>query len=146
MVLACVDFSDATDRVVAQGGVLAAALGGTLHLLHVAAGEPVLAGYDKDDLSSFTRDDRADQLIDEREHLRRLSEPLEAQGLTVTPLLTMGPTSQKILDEADRLGAAFVVLGSHGHRGLHHLLVGDVAEAVLHKASMPVVIVPVRPR
>ena len=146
MVLACVDFSDATDRVVDRAAVLASALGGTMHLLHVAAGEPVLAGYDKDELSSFTRDDRAGQLVDEREHLRRLAAPLEARGITVVPLLVMGPTAQKILDESERLDAAFVVLGSHGHRGLHHLLVGDVAEAVLHKASMPVVVVPARPR
>ncbi|HEY6530925.1 MAG TPA: universal stress protein, partial [Acidimicrobiales bacterium] len=54
-VLAAIDFSDRTDDILAEGLALARASGGVLHLVHVAAGEPDLAGYDKDDISPFTR-------------------------------------------------------------------------------------------
>ena len=57
----------------------------------------------------------------------------------------MGPTAQMILDAADHLQASHLVVGSHGHGGLHHLLVGSVAEEVVRRAKVPVVLVPVRP-
>lgn len=143
-VLACVDFSDAMEPVVAEAAVLARAQGGRLHLLHVAADEPVIAGYDKDEISPYTRDDRAGELLDEHHQLRDLAERLTAEGLDVEPLVAMGPTIDKILEEADRADAGYIVVGSHGHSGLHHLLLGNVAESLVKRSTRPVVIVPVR--
>ena len=40
------------------------------------------------------------------------------------------------------IGAGLLVVGSHGHGGLHHLLVGSVTEAVLRQSTIPVVVVP----
>jgi nucleotide-binding universal stress UspA family protein len=144
-VVAAVDFSDRSHEVAAEGVALARASGGTLHLLHVAAGEPALAGYDKDDISPFTRSARAGELTDEHRRLRELAEQLAEDGVSVTPLVVMGPTAQMILDAADHLAASHLVVGSHGHGGLHHLLVGSVAEEVVRRARVPVVLVPVRP-
>ncbi len=45
-VLVCVDFSAASAEVVDAGARLARALGTGMHLLHVAAPEPDLVGYD----------------------------------------------------------------------------------------------------
>lgn len=144
-VLAALDFSDRSTAVAAEGVALARASGGTLHLLHVAAGEPVLAGYDKDEISAFTRDARAGELTDEHRRLRELADQLSSDGVAVSPLVVMGPTSQKILEAADHLGVSHLVVGSHGHGGLHHLLVGSVAEEVVRRSTVPVVLVPVRP-
>jgi nucleotide-binding universal stress UspA family protein len=144
-VVAAVDFSDRSHEVAAEGVALARASGGTLHLLHVAAGEPALAGYDKDEISPFTRSARAGELTDEHHRLRELADHLAEDGVSVTPLVVMGPTAQMILDAADHLQASHLVVGSHGHGGLHHLLVGSVAEEVVRRAKVPVVLVPVRP-
>lgn len=144
-VVAAVDFSGRSTDVAAEGVALARASGGTLHLLHVAAGEPVLAGYDKDEISSFTRSARAGELTDEHRRLRELADRLAEDGVAVTPLVVMGPTAQMILEAADHLGASHLVVGSHGHGGLHHLLVGSVAEEVVRRATVPVVLVPVHP-
>jgi nucleotide-binding universal stress UspA family protein len=143
-VVAAVDFSDLTERVVAVAGSLAGALGDELHLVHVAAGEPELAGYDKEDLSSFTRDDRADQLTDEHARLRALAEPLITSGIDVVPLVVMGHTVDKLLEVAERTGSGLIVVGSHGHGGLHHLLVGSVTDALVRRSPAPVVVVPAR--
>lgn len=144
-VVVAVDFSDRTDAVISEGVALARASGGTLHLLHVAAGEPILAGYDKDDISPFTRSARAGELTDEHQRLRETAARL-GDGVEVKPLVVMGPTAQTILEAVDHLGASHVVIGSHGHGGLHHVLVGGVAEEVVRHAPVPVVLVPVRPR
>lgn len=143
-VLACVDFSDITDDVVAEGARLAQLSDRRLHLIHVAAGEPELAGYDRGPVAAHTRDDRAGELLDEHQRLRELAARLEADGLTVVPLLLMGVTADKIIEEADRIDAGTIVAGSHGHGALHHLLLGSVSEALLRHAKRPVVIVPVR--
>ena len=144
-VVSAIDFSDRSNDVAAEGVALARASGGTLHLVHVAAGEPVLAGYDKEDVSSFTRSARAGELTDEHRRLRELAGQLAEDNVTVRPLVVMGPTAQMILDAAHELQVSHVVIGSHGHGGLHHLLVGSVAEEVVRRSPVPVVLVPVRP-
>jgi nucleotide-binding universal stress UspA family protein len=143
-VAAAIDFSERSDDIIAEGLALARASGGVLHLLHVAAGEPVLAGYDKEEINSFTRQARAGELTDEHRRLRETAERL-ADGLDVRPLVVMGPTAQTILEATDHLGASHLVIGSHGRGGLHHLLVGSVAEEVVRHCPVPVVLVPVRP-
>lgn len=144
-VMVAVDFSDRTDAILSEGVALARASGGTLHLVHVAAGEPILAGYDKDEISAFTRNARAGELTDEHQRLRETAEHL-ADGIDVKPLVVMGPTAQTILEAATHLGVSHLVIGSHGHGGLHHVLVGGVAEEVVRHSPVPVVLVPVRPK
>ncbi|HEY8370673.1 MAG TPA: universal stress protein [Thermodesulfobacteriota bacterium] len=50
-------------------------------------------------------------------------------------------TSRAIVDEAERWGADLIVLGTHGRRGLDHVLLGSVAEGVVRAASVPVLTV-----
>ena len=149
-VLACIDFSDASDAVARVGARVAHTAGNQLHLMHVAGEEPALAGYDKDPMGAHTRDDRAGELLVEHQSLRDLADRLEAEpayaGLHVVPLLVMGPTEDKILEEAERIDAGLIVVGSHGHGKLHHLLLGSVSEHLLKHSPRPVVVVPVRPR
>ncbi|MEF2280409.1 universal stress protein [Deinococcus sp. YIM 134068] len=51
------------------------------------------------------------------------------------------PVSQVIADDVERLGAALVVMSTHGWGGLVHFLLGSVAEAVLHRVKVPVFLV-----
>lgn len=146
-VLAAVDFSDLGDRVLREGALLASATGTSLHAVHVAAGEPVLAGYDKDDLSSFTRSARAGELTDEHARLRSLAESVAAEtGVDVRPLVVMGPAADTLLDAIGELHASHVVMGSHGHGGMHHLMFGSVAQEVVRRSPVPVLLVPVTGR
>ncbi len=47
-----------------------------------------------------------------------------------------------ILAAADRVGADMIVMGTHGRTGLSRLVLGSVAEAVLRRAAVPVLVVP----
>jgi nucleotide-binding universal stress UspA family protein len=145
-VLGCVDFSDASDAVVAEAVRIARLSGNRLHLLHVAAGESALAGYDEGPVAVHTRDDRAHQLTDEHHRLRELAATYATDGLEIVPLLIMGATADVIVAEADRLDASTIVVGSHGHSKLRKLLLGSVSEGVVRHSTRPVVIVPVGER
>lgn len=145
-VLGCVDFSDASDAVVAEAVRIARESGNRLHLLHVAAGESALAGYDEGPVAVHTRDERAHELTDEHHRLRELAAENATDGLEIVPLLIMGATVETIVAEADRIDAATIVVGSHGHSKLRKLLLGSVSEGVVRHASRPVVIVPVGER
>jgi nucleotide-binding universal stress UspA family protein len=141
-----VDFADRTEAIVTEGLPLARATKSELLLVHAAAGEPGFAGYDADDLESHTRDARAVELTEEHRRLRELAEHAAAAspGTQVRPLIAVGPTAATLLRVADEAGASHLVVGTHGHGGLHHLLVGSVTEQLLRHAACPVVVVPVR--
>jgi len=144
--LVCVDFSDSTDRVVDAAAALARSTGLTARVVHIAAAEAELAGYDKEAFESSTPDARAGQLRSEHDILSDLTERIRAAGATAgEPALVMGRTAEEILRRADEGGAELIVVGSHGHGGLHHLLVGSTTDAVLRRARVPVVVVPARP-
>jgi nucleotide-binding universal stress UspA family protein len=133
--LACVDFSSASDRIVPW----AIQLAGPTHeivLLHVVPPDPDFVGYTVGPQS--VRDSVAAHM---RDRHRRLEEIGHGYG-NVRPLCIQGPTAEKILDQALRLKADFIVLASHGHGTVHDLLVGSVARAVLRAAQVPVVVVP----
>ena len=143
-VIAAVDFSDHGERIVREAIQLARAAGTSLHVIHVAAGEPILAGYDKDDISSFTRSARAGELTDEHRRVRELAEALtDTTGVDVHPLVVMGAASETLLTAIDELNASHIVLGTHGHGGMHHLMFGSVAQELVRRSNVPVLLVPV---
>ncbi|HTJ25416.1 MAG TPA: universal stress protein [Candidatus Limnocylindria bacterium] len=44
------------------------------------------------------------------------------------------------------LAPDLVVMGTHGRRGLQRLVLGSTTESVLRRSTVPVVVVPGRPR
>jgi nucleotide-binding universal stress UspA family protein len=141
-VLVALDFSDASMRVLDQAVVMAERFGADLTLIHVAAAEPAFVGYEPG--PAVVRDDLAHQLRDEHRKLQAMEKIPADRGVKTKALLVRGYPAEKILSEAERLNAELIVLGSHGHGMLFHLVAGSVAEAVLKKARCPVLVVPAR--
>ncbi len=139
-ILACVDFSDVTESVIAAAGELARVYKGGVCLLHAAMPEPDFVTYDVG--PQYQRDAFAKRLRDEHRKLQDYEEQLKGQGLSVKSLLVQGSTVEKILEEAERFKTDLIVLGSHGHGSLYELIVGSVTEGVLRKTTVPVLVVP----
>ncbi len=49
--------------------------------------------------------------------------------------------AQVIVDEARAMPAELIVMGTHGRRGLSHLLLGSVAEGVMRMTPCPVLLI-----
>jgi len=69
------------------------------------------------------------------------AERIREQEIEVETAVREGYPATAIVEEAERLGASLVVIGTHGHTGLKHLLLGSVAERVVQKAPCPVLTV-----
>ena len=56
----------------------------------------------------------------------------------VTTELRDGPIHDTVLAAASELKADLIVIGTHGRRGLSHVLLGSVAERVVRHSTVPV--------
>jgi len=67
-------------------------------------------------------------------------------GVPLEVLVESGPPARQILARAKALAPDLMVIGTHGHGGFQHLVLGSVAEKVLRQAACPVLTVPPRTR
>lgn len=141
-ILVGLDFSPAHEHVLATAVALARATRAELALLHIAPEDPDFIGYEPG--PPTVRDGVAQALREQRQKLEADEARLRAEGLRVTARTIQGPIARKIIQEAERLSADWIVVGSHGRGGVRRLLLGSVSEAVVRGAPCPVVIVPIR--
>lgn len=139
-ILAPVDFSGATDAVVAEATALARALDGRIVLLTIIQPPAITNEY------SALMDNLAEIVAaGEKNAAKRLAElesRLKADRVPVETMQLNGPPIRMIVEQARKLDADYIVMGSHGHTALYDLLVGSTTHGVLMRATCPVVITP----
>lgn len=129
------DFSYASDAALGYARLLAARFGASLHLLHVV-----------DEAGSWSEvyaaiPDIQDRLsLDAARRLEAMAACLPPP-LQATSAVVCGAPVSTIVKEAESKGADLIVMGTHGRRGVGHLLLGSVAERVVRLAPCPVLTV-----
>jgi nucleotide-binding universal stress UspA family protein len=157
-ILVPIDFSDATPRVIDLARQLARALDAEIHLVHVkelsAAATPGTLGYGLAGMPELAPMsgvpvpglDPMPQPIpeteDQKSKLARWQKEIAQDGIKVTLHEPSGSVADEILDQADAIEADFIVMGTHGHGAMYHLLVGSATKGVLKHATRPVLLVP----
>jgi nucleotide-binding universal stress UspA family protein len=139
-ILACVDFSDATAGVIGETATLACATKADVELLYIVPEEhdfPMLSPGAAVAAPSVAPD-RAAALA----HTREFVGLLKNVGVKAEAKVVSGEVVDEILAEAESLRPQRIVVGSHGHSALYELVVGSVAEGLLRRSPVPVVIVP----
>lgn len=138
--IAClVDFSKPSKAAFHAACQLAAKSGATLHVLHVT--EPVAAFASEGEL-----------LFDPRETVQELTQELKtwtqnelAKSRSKAKLgkveAVFGVLVPSALDWVKKQRCNLIILGTHGHTGLTHLLLGSVAEKILRHSPTPVLII-----
>jgi nucleotide-binding universal stress UspA family protein len=139
-ILAPVDFSGITSAVVERAVELGRAVGGRVVVLHVAA-PPIIPGDNTAMVVDLSRMS-AKEAAGAASHLARIKSQLREKGIEAETVATGGMPAAQILDQAEKLGADYIVMGSHGHGAIYDLLIGGTTHAVLKKARCPVVVVP----
>jgi nucleotide-binding universal stress UspA family protein len=144
-IVAAVDFSDISGEVLEMARDMARLHQARLHVVH-AVGDPFRSLYSVEntglDLPALLR-----QWTDAAQ--RQMASLLEAQpiepGLLTTAVLPGSPT-HAIVEYAEQQDADLIVIGSHGRGAVSRLLLGSVAERILHVAGRPVFVVAHRHR
>lgn len=141
-IIAALDFSNATPAILEAAASLARAFGSDLHLVHVLEPEPTYTAY------GFTPDEFPAIHTFQEEARKRARVKLEEAaaglpgGLTATVELAEGSPLQALIDYAKQVEGDLMVVGSHGHGVVAALLLGSVAEGIVRKAVLPVLVVP----
>jgi nucleotide-binding universal stress UspA family protein len=135
-VLVPIDFSPASSRARDLAGNLVAP-DGVLKLLHVVEWVPTLVegamgGY------APARDVR---VLHEDSEKKLLEAAKSSAAPRVEVEVVEGTPAPSILEVAKRDGSDLIVIGTHGHTGLDHWLLGSVTEKILRRAPGPVLTV-----
>jgi nucleotide-binding universal stress UspA family protein len=139
-IVAPVDFSSATDAVVAEAARLAVAVEGQVVLLSIIQ-PPVITTEYAPLMENMAEITAAGEKAAAK-HLARLQDQLQAKGVSTETVQLNGAPVQHIIEQAKKFAADYIVMGSHGHTALYDLLVGSTTHGVLLRATCPVVIMP----
>lgn len=136
-ILVPTDFSKFSENALKYGAAFAEKFSAELHLLHVVQdlalfipeavlGTPAVVPPVEQFLASA------------KTALQRVVAELKLPGVTVIPHVAEGVPFEEIIRAAREKDIDLIVLGTHGHTGLAHMLMGSVAEKVVRKAPCPV--------
>jgi nucleotide-binding universal stress UspA family protein len=152
-ILYAADLSPHGPEVFKHAAGLAQQFGAKIHVIHAV--EP-LSQYAYSLVDTYVPSDALESL--RREGFERARQDMQrrleafcqdkllagADKLVADMRVVEGLPAQTILDEAKRIAANVIVLGSHGHSAVGELLIGSVAHKVVMKSTIPVLLVPIR--
>lgn len=138
-ILVPIDFSFITPTVMEVAVEQGRLSNGEIVLLHVEFCDPTFVGYEAGPQS--VRNSVSSEIRHDHKELKALEEELQQKGLNVTSLLRQGPIVEKILNETRHFEPDLIIMGTHGHGAMHHLILGSISEGVLREAPCPVLLV-----
>ena len=142
------DFSPCADAAAALAvdDLLRRKEGGHLVLLHVFTLLPPPASIGDISMAIDFVELEHDLRRDVGEKLASVKAALEAKhkelgrDVTLETAMLIATPAEGILEEAERRAASRIIIGTHGRRGVTHLLLGSVAERVVRLAQVPVLV------
>ncbi len=143
-ILVTTDFSEAGDHAIPHAFRMAADHDAEVILCHivepVVVPNPLYAQYYPGELLNPDVVLRAES--DARDALEeRIPKDPELSTVRRRIVVARGTPAEEIIRMAGDLKADLIVIATHGHTGLKHLLMGSVAERVLRHVRCPVLVV-----
>ena len=140
-IVCATDFSDASRPAIEAAAAYTAQFGAQLTIVHVLHA-PAYAGWDDGPAtaavhSAFLEDQRkaAHHALEEAKQLALATSP----SIDVETSLVEGVPHQALAEMSNE--SDLLVVGTHGRRGVQHMLVGSVAERTVRLAGCPVLTV-----
>lgn len=140
-ILLAVDGSKFSDAAVQAVMAYARPQDAEIRVLHVVEPPSLLVGgemvaYDPAIDVAWDAERKQAQVL-----VAKTADSLRAKGLKAIGVVEEGNAKSEILDAAGAWPADLIVLGSHGRKGVEHLLIGSVSESVARHARCSVAIV-----
>jgi len=74
-------------------------------------------------------------------YLKKTADLIAAKGITVRTQAILGDAADEIIKYANNNPFQLIVMASHGHSGVRHLIFGSVAERIILEANVPIFVV-----
>jgi len=130
-----IDFSELSMAAVPWAKRMSKVTNGTVHCVYTVEPPQV---YSALDMAPAIPLPTTDELTDSaREQLTAFATE-QLAGIETETAVLIGKPSQQILEYAKKVDAALIVMTTHGYSGLEHVVLGSTTEAVLRKATCPV--------
>ena len=150
-ILIALDYDSSAQKIAESAYELVKGMNAQAILLHVISDASHYASVNYSPVMGFDMFNSMDMMQpDSTENLKKaakqyLLKTIEHLGDgTIQVIVKEGDYGDMILDTAKELGVDIIVMGTHSRHGLDKLLMGSVAEKVLHKTTVPLYIIPVK--
>jgi universal stress protein A len=107
-----------------------------LYLLNVAPVPAGAAGFQPVPLDAYPFHEK-----DRQEELVKLAPERIPAAVRYETLVISGDPAERVLETTRGLAADLIVIGTHGRKGVSHLVLGSVAERVVRESKAPVLTV-----
>ena len=141
-ILVAVDGSPTSEYAVVQATSLARSTGGRIRLLNVMDPLTHISGFERPEIylqEVLPRLQKAGETL-----LQQARERVAQQGVAVDTVLLenlSARVAQLVVEHASAWGADLIVLGTHGRRGLHRVMMGSDAEQIARTSPVPELLV-----
>jgi nucleotide-binding universal stress UspA family protein len=139
-ILAPVDFSSISEHVLAVAAELARALHGSVVLFYAVRPAQLATPFVMEIEASEELTAALEQAADAQ--LLEFKNLLAEKGVESRVLRLPGYPGTMIVDQARKLPADYIVIGSHSHTALYDVVLGSTTSIVLKTAPCPVIVVP----
>jgi nucleotide-binding universal stress UspA family protein len=139
-IITAVDFSEVTNTVLAETIEMARAFDCTVTVMHVVQYVPETTLYEGE---MILPDLPMQEMLEENSEklLRDAQKKIQQAGIECEMCLRDGSPSHEILQYVKNENPRMVIIGSHGHGALYHLVLGSVSEKIVDKVACPVLVV-----
>lgn len=136
-IMIAIDGSPLSEKTAQKGYELAKSIGAVAGMAYVVNPEEVVgeSGYTANEWISKCKQEGQDVL-------ERIKKELEDKDIWT--FVEVGSPARTILRIASEWGADIIVVGTHGRKGVSHLLMGSVAEHIVRHSNVPVLVIPAK--
>jgi nucleotide-binding universal stress UspA family protein len=150
-ILIALDYNPSAQKIAETGYALAKSMNARVILLHVVSDAAYYSSLNYSPIMGFDSFSNLDilqtDIVEElkkgaQEYLDKSKQHLGDE--TIQTVIKDGDFGKSILDAATEMNVDIIVMGTHSQRGLDKILMGSVAEKVLHHSSIPLFIIPTK--
>lgn len=141
-ILVCLDGSKLAEQIMPYAAEQASRFGGSLVLFQVVslASLPTPIGIESVPVA-VPNDQLAEAEAAARDYLESLALPLRRKGLKVECVTLVGHPAESIVSYAEENKFDLVAIATHGRSGLKRLVFGSVADHVIRKSGLPILLI-----
>ncbi|WP_392536578.1 universal stress protein [Legionella sp. 227] len=137
-IMVAVDDTKASTLALKEAIKLAKNQNSKLRVIHII--DTLYEGdVDRESFVELTRKQGQEVLNSMKKMLSRAKVEFEMKLSELIP--SKAEIAEKLVDEATSFSADLIVIGTHGRRGIHHILTGSVAEEVIRISKTPVLLI-----